>query len=160
MKTHLCVSDRCLLCPCEKVGTVTSPGSGSEGKLHRLAGPLVLFVTADRLAGPGSWNTSEVKGLLLVKAGPLGWVESSGAGKGFGAATPAPCAAFTGGASSFGGSAPFLPDKEFTWNGSGRGPFRADVPFGLERGATDVVVSMVMAEGVPNCVGGLEWAGE
>ena len=140
---------------------MASPGSGSEGKLHRLAGPLVLFGpagTADRLAGPGSWNTSEVKGLLLVYAGPLGWEESSGAGKGLGAT--AACVALTGGASSFGGSAPFLPDKEFTWNGRGRGPLRADVPFGLERGATDVVVSTGMVEGVPNCVGGLEWAGE
>jgi hypothetical protein len=69
-------------------------------------------------------------------------------------------AALTGGASSLGGSAPFFPDKEFAWNGRGSGPFNVDAPFGLERGATDVVVSTGMTEGVPNCVGGLVWAGE
>ena len=69
-------------------------------------------------------------------------------------------AALTGGASSLGGSAPFFPDKEFTWNGRGRGPFIADVPFGLERGATDVVVSTGITEGVPNGAGGLACAGE
>ena len=55
-----------------------------------------------------------------------------------------------GGTSSFGGEQPALPDKEFTWIGSGRGPFNADVPFGLERGLTDVVVSVRPTAVVPN----------
>jgi len=65
-----------------------SPGSASVGKLQRLAGPLGGLgppVGPDRLAGPESWNTSDVKGLLLVYVGPLGWAERSGAGKGLGA---------------------------------------------------------------------------
>lgn len=125
-----------------------SPGSASVGKLQRLAGPLGGLgppAGPDRLAGPESWNTSDVKGLLLVYVGPLGWAERSGAGKGVGA-TPA----FSGGASSLGGSAPFLPDNEFTWNGRGRGPFKADVPFGLDLGATDVVVSTGTTAGGAN----------